>query len=182
MTDNFDQNSTQPDTSGLDPQERDRFIENFGLFFEQIGVNRTAGRIVGWLMISDPPHQTLDEITAGLQMAKSTVSTSARLLTEFGLLDRISLPGIRADYYKLSEDFNATALERGLQQIIGFRAMAEQGLALLEGQPEERRARLQELYSLYSFLEVEYPTLLERWRERTQRNDEDTPPSAEPRS
>ena len=36
------------------------YVEDFGLYFEQFGLARTAGRMLGWLLVCDPPHQTMD--------------------------------------------------------------------------------------------------------------------------
>jgi hypothetical protein len=42
------------------PTEEEReFIERSGLFYEAAGGPRTAGRILGWLLICDPPHQSI---------------------------------------------------------------------------------------------------------------------------
>jgi len=41
--------------------EEKHFVEEVGIFFEQTGMPRMAGRILGWLMISNPPHQTTTE-------------------------------------------------------------------------------------------------------------------------
>ncbi|GAA1644101.1 hypothetical protein GCM10009733_046480 [Nonomuraea maheshkhaliensis] len=39
--------------------DKREFVDHFGLFFETAGGNRTAGRMFGWLLISDPPHQSI---------------------------------------------------------------------------------------------------------------------------
>ena len=41
--------------------------------------------------------------------------------------------------------------------------MPEGGLALVGDRDPERSKRLKEMYSLYSFLEREYPRLIDRW-------------------
>ena len=43
--------------------EEQRFVEEVGIVFEQTGLPRMAGRILGWLLISDPPHQSTDQLT-----------------------------------------------------------------------------------------------------------------------
>ncbi|RME65683.1 MAG: MarR family transcriptional regulator [Caldilineae bacterium] len=148
----------------LTPEEQ-QYVEDFGLFAEQIGMTRMAGRILAWLLICDPPHQTLNELTEALQASKSAVSTTARMLATFGMLERFSVPGERRDYYRLAPDLWVGALDRANQQFQGFRKMAERGLALLDGEPPERRQRLEEMYALYAFIEREYPQILEHWRQ-----------------
>ena len=73
-----------------------QFTEDFGLFFEHLGVPRMAGRILAWLLICDPPEQTMQDLVDALGASKSSISTMTRLLMNFGLIERLSLPGERA--------------------------------------------------------------------------------------
>jgi len=61
--------------------EEKRFVEEVGIFFEQSSLPRMAGRILGWLMISNPPHQTTGELTQALLASKGSISTMTRLLS-----------------------------------------------------------------------------------------------------
>lgn len=67
--------------------EQKHFIEDISLYFEQMGIPRMAGRILGVLLISNPPEQSIDDLCERLQASKSAVSTSARLLSEMGLIE-----------------------------------------------------------------------------------------------
>lgn len=146
--------------------DQQKYIEDFGLFFEQMGLNRTAGRIFGWLLICDPPEQTLDDLTEALQMAKSTISTSARFLTEVGIIERVSKPGIRKDFYRISPTFWENALNASIEQFRGFKHFAEVGLRLIDEETSEHQRRtLTHMHSLYSFMMREFPAMLERWEE-----------------
>ena len=55
--------------------EKKRFIEEVGLLFEQTGLPRMAGRILGWLLIANPPHQTTSHLTEALLASKASIST-----------------------------------------------------------------------------------------------------------
>ena len=145
------------------------FIEDFGLYFEQFGLPRTAGRILAWLLICDPPHQTMDDLVEALQMSKSSVSTSGRMLMQSGLVDRLSFAGERRDFYRINDSAWTTAWLAKLKQTTLLREMAERGLSLLPEAPPKRRERLQEMHDLYAFLEREMPRLIARWQaERNQ--------------
>ncbi|MBI3957658.1 MAG: MarR family transcriptional regulator [Chloroflexi bacterium] len=150
----------------MNPQQQ--YVEEFGLFAEQIGLTRMAGRILAWLLICDPPHQTMNELVDALQTSKSSISTTTRLLITFGMLERVSLTGERRDYYRLVPDLWTSAMERSAQQFAGFRKMADRGLALLADAEPDRRRRLQEMHALYTFIGREFPQILERWQEETQ--------------
>jgi DNA-binding transcriptional regulator GbsR (MarR family) len=146
--------------------DQQRFIEEFGLFVEGIGLPRMAGRILAWLLICDPPEQTMQELTTALQASKSSISTMTRLLIQFRMVERISLPGERRDYYRTPPDFWERWLEDSVNKIAEFRKMAARGLALLDGQPPEQRRRLQAMHDVYLLLEEEYPRLVEQWKQQ----------------
>jgi len=139
------------------------YVEDVALHFEQAGMSRTVGRIFGWLLISDPPHQTMNDLVDGLQVSKSSVSTAARYLLQIGLVQRFSLPGERRDYYRVTEGVWQSNMRQQKNQVVGFRKLAEQGLAILADQSPDRRSRLQEMRDFYAFFEKEFPLLLERW-------------------
>ena len=146
------------------------YIEEFGLFFEQFGLPRTAGRMLGWLLVCDPPHQTMDELTEVLQVSKSSISTTSRMLIQSGLVEKVSFPGERKDFYRISDDAWVQAWSARNNQTVAMRQLAERGLDLLSDDAPKRRVRLQTMHDLYEFLEEELPKLTERWlKERSQK-------------
>ena len=150
--------------------EEQNFVEEVGIVFEQTGLPRMAGRILGWLLISDPPHQSTIELTDALMASKGSISTMTRLLIQIGLIERISLPGVRRDYFRIQPDAWQHMIRRGLEdEIKMFRQLAEHGLKLLVDKTPLTRKWLEEMRDVYTFLEREFPTLLERWEQEHQR-------------
>ncbi len=149
-------------------QDQQHFVEEVGLLFEHAGLPRMAGRILGWLLICDPPHQSPGELAKVLQASKGSISTMIRLLIQIGLIERISLPGQRRDYVRIKSNSWNELFTRRMFMVSSFRQLAERGLTVLSddhGQPQ--RERLAEMRDLYAFLEREVPMLLARWeRER----------------
>jgi len=145
--------------------EKKQFVEEVGLFFEQSGMPRMAGRILGWLLISDPPHQTTGELSEALMASKGSISTTTRLLIRIGLIERISLPGQRRDYFRFKPGAWHQLLKEGLVQTTTARQLAERGLELLEGKAHVNRQWLEEMRDIYAFFEREFPVLVERWEQ-----------------
>ncbi len=143
------------------PIEEMHFIEDIGLFFEQIGMPRMAGRILGVLLIADPPAQSITEISEKLKASKSSVSIMARLLVENGLIERVASPVPRRDYYRFKPGGWTLYMRQWLGLMSALHGIAERGLALMEGKPPELKNRLQEAHDLFSMIEQEFPTLLE---------------------
>lgn len=143
--------------------EKKHFVEDVGLLFEQGGMPRMAGRIVGWLLICNPPHQSLLEVAEILEASNASISTMTRLLIQMGLVERVGLPGHRRDHYRIRAGAFDTIMQQSLQEIKTGLQLAERGLELVANQPPEMRQRLKEVRELYVFFDREYPVLLERW-------------------
>ena len=43
-------------------EERGRYVEEFGLLFGQFGLPRMFGRVLGVLMVADPPERSAEEL------------------------------------------------------------------------------------------------------------------------
>ena len=145
------------------------FVEDVGLLLEEGGLPRMAGRILGWLLICDPPHQSTKELAETLQASKGSISTMTRLLIQLGVIERVALPGLRRDHFQIKPGGWSQMVMRDIAEISTGYQLAERGLQLLDGRPVEQQERLKEARDLYAFLEREYPRLIERWeKERTQ--------------
>jgi DNA-binding transcriptional regulator GbsR (MarR family) len=143
------------------------FVEAVGIAFEQTGLPRMAGRVFGWLLISDPPYQSPAELAEVLMASKGSISTTARLLIQLGLIERFIIPGVRHDYYRLRWDALQRTIRHGLEdEIKMFQNLAEQGLELMKDETSDRRQWLEEMYRRYSFLEREFPALMERYEKQ----------------
>ncbi len=141
------------------------FVEEVGIVFEQTGLPRMAGRILGWLLISDPPHQSTGQLVEALMASKGSISATTRLLIQIGFIERLSLPGVRHDYFRIKPGASHQLLKNSLDQTTAFRQLLERGLELLESKAHTNRQSLEEMHDLYAFFEREFPALLERWEQ-----------------
>ena len=146
--------------------EKKQFAEEVGILFEQTGMPRMAGRIVGWLLISDPAHQSTSELVEALTASKGSISTTTRLLIRIGLIERISLPGQRHDYFRVKPNAWHQMLKDTMIQTTTFRQLMEKGLELLRDNAHSNRALLEEMHDMYAFFEREFPVLFERWEQK----------------
>ncbi len=147
--------------------EEKRFVEEVGIVFEQTGLTRMSGRIFGWLLISEPSYQSPSEMAEALMASKGSISTTTRLLSQIGLIERVSMPGERHHHFCLRPDALRHLLGHGLEdEIKMFRKLAERGLEALSGENPLTRSRLEEMHDTYSFLEQEFPVLLQSLEEK----------------
>jgi DNA-binding transcriptional regulator GbsR (MarR family) len=145
-------------------EEKQQFVEEVGIVFEQTGRPRMAGRIFGWLLVADPPHQNAEQIGKALLASKGSISTSTRLLIQNSLVERVSLPGVRHDYFRVKPSAMERMIERGIDdEVKMFRQLTERGLKLVDETNEESKKILTEMHELYLFFEKELPALMEKW-------------------
>ena len=141
-----------------------QFIENMGLHFEEYGVPRIGGRILGLLLASSRPVSS-EEISEVLETSRSSVSTNLRTLLMTGLADRVSLPGERSDYYKFSNEAWEDILDIRLARIESLREMAEDGLRGVQDH-HPAQARLKEITAWADMVEKAYAGIIKEWQSR----------------
>lgn len=110
----------------------------------------------------------MGELTEVLQASKSSISSVTRLLIQVNLIEVVSLPGVRRDYFRIRKDAWTNALRDRFVQATTFRQLADEGIALLKNVPRGRMRRLQEMQLMYTYLEREMPTLIRRWEKERQ--------------
>jgi len=144
------------------PIEDLHFIEDIGLYFEQMGLPRMAGRILGALLISDPPSQSITDLGERLHASKSSISIMARLLMERGLIERVASPMPRRDYYRFKPGGWSIYMRQWLGLMSGLHQITERGLALMANKSDPLKERLQEAHDLFSNIEQEFPSILQK--------------------
>lgn len=152
----------------MNPIERDArlrdFVERLGMFFEQVGGSPMMGRILGWLLVCDPAHQSSAELAEAVGASKASISTTTRQLIALGLIERVPAPGARGAWFQLTSDAWATHLQRDLAALTLFRELLDSGIGALREEPTPRSARLQEARALFAFVEGEYPLIIQRFK------------------
>ncbi|MGH2411706.1 MAG: GbsR/MarR family transcriptional regulator, partial [Chloroflexota bacterium] len=162
--------SEQAETRRLPSEEELRFVEEVALNFERQGLFRMGGRVLGWLLICDPPEQTFNQLAEVLQASKGSISNVMQLLVPAGIVQKVSRPGERRDYYRVAPNAWVDLARNHTRYYGEFKKLMEQGLRLLDDAPSARRDRLRDVHALYDFLAHEMPELWDRWeRERENR-------------
>jgi DNA-binding transcriptional regulator GbsR (MarR family) len=95
------------------PDVPHEFVERLAVALETDGFPRIAGRIFGLLIMSDV-ELSLDEITSAVDASKASASVNTRMLEDKGLIERVSRPGDRRDYYRIAGDPFLRTMEQRL--------------------------------------------------------------------
>lgn len=128
-----------------------RWVERVATFcHDQYGLPPITGRILGWLMIADPPEQSAAEIARAIGASRASLTTNMRLLTASGLVHRRSLVGTRTSSYRVEDDAWAEVIRRRFVTLKGFLEITEDGMALL-GRDSPRAARIRAAHDVYEW-------------------------------
>ncbi|MBN8215413.1 MAG: MarR family transcriptional regulator [Spirochaetes bacterium] len=147
--------------------EASEFIEEMGLTFEKTGMPRMAGRILGHLLICDPPTQSLDQMGQALGASKASISTMSKLLLNGGFIKRVGVSGDRRDYLTLKVGTFEDIVTRQIHDMMSFRKILAKALAILEKEKRTDTHHLHEFLELYEFMRKKMPEMLAQWqRER----------------
>ncbi len=140
-----------------------QFVERVGRFWESVSLGRSAGRILGWLMICDPVHQSAADLVGRLGMSTGSVSTQLRSLQQLGLVERVTFPGNRASYYQLPEGVWSKTMAAEFERLVQMRALAESAAEVI---PSVRPDRVSDLAVVAQFFTEEWPLLIDRLSDR----------------
>ncbi len=154
------------------------WVEQVSILLERDGLPRMAGRIFGWLLVCDPPEQSMEELAAAVQGSKASMSTMTRLLVGAALVEKVRPPGARADAFRIRPGQWRQLWRARVQLIEEATRLTGRGLELLEGRPAGVRARLEELHHQYRFVGERLPGLLEQFDRERPLPDELRPPAA----
>jgi len=150
----------------MDPIRERNFVDRVALVFEHAGIPPISGRILGRLLICDPPEQSSAELADYLLASKGAVSTATRMLMEIGVIEKIRRRGSRASWFRAKRGAWGEMLHAEITRVRMLRQLADEGLALMSEAPPERLERLQEFRDFNAFFETELPELVTRWDAR----------------
>jgi hypothetical protein len=114
------------------------------------------------LLVCDPPEQSAADLRDALQASAGSISTATRVLLRTGLIERARLRGERFDRFRARPETWDQFLWRE-EQFSGPRRVMQLGLDALADEPDERRARLEELDSIYAWWEKRIGELREEY-------------------
>jgi DNA-binding transcriptional ArsR family regulator len=118
------------------------WVERVATFFsERYGLPPITGRILGWLMICDPPEQSAADIAGSIGASRASLTTNMRLLTGGGLVHRLTRPGGRTAYYRIDDDAWEKVIRSRVESMMAFGKIADEGISLV-GRTGARATRI----------------------------------------
>lgn len=115
-----------------------QWVEQVTAYLTRDGFPPIAARILGWLLICDPPEQPAAEIAAAIDASRASLTTNMQVLTVMGLVSRHSRPGERTAYYRVEDEAWERLVRQRIAGLAAFCEITSAGMRLVG--PESRRA------------------------------------------
>ncbi|MGN9843946.1 GbsR/MarR family transcriptional regulator [Nonomuraea sp. H19] len=127
------------------------WVERVAMYLARDGVPPIAGRVLGWLMVCDPPEQSAGQISTAIGASRASLTSNLRLLTSMGFLTWRTRPGERTVYYRMAEDAWAVVVRRQVAAITSFMDITRDGVDLV-GPDEERASRVRQAHATFEWM------------------------------
>ncbi len=119
-----------------------------GVVAQADGLPRIAGRIMGKLIIEEGPF-SFNELANQLQVSRGSISTNTRLLEQLGIIERVSHPGERQDYFRLAHDPYVRLLRGSMERMAKAQEVVRRTRVALPPERSGAQRRLEALDSFY---------------------------------
>ena len=145
-------------SAGSGPAAIEGWIERVAAAFtEHLGLPPITGRILGWLLICDPPEQSAGDIAAAIGASRASLTTSMRLLTVGGLVRRRTRPGERTTYFRIDDDAWEKVIRQRISALASLRDITGDAMRLV-GSDSERGARVRAAHDFFGWLAERFAT------------------------
>ncbi|WP_093803003.1 hypothetical protein [Streptomyces sp. Wb2n-11] len=133
-------------------------------YHEAHGVTWEKGRVMAWMIISDPIEQTLPQISAAVDATVDQIEQLIEQLVLAGLYQRIETQGMETRY-RLVDDGYPKAVSDTFASWPEYRRIFQYGLEALADASDERRRRIAEIEELFGYIVGDLADMSKRWDE-----------------
>ncbi len=124
-------------------EAKQQFISTWGAMGTHWGINRTMAQVHALLMISPDPL-TQDDMMAQLNISRGNVNMNIRDLIDWGLVERVLIPGERKEYFVAEKDIWKVATqitkERKKRELDPMMKLMDQ-LSKVEGDKKDKEVK-----------------------------------------
>lgn len=145
--------------------------EEFGLVWEEFGMVRMDGRVLGYLMLSNAPHVSSAELRDALQASAGSISTTTRRLKQWGFIRQVPVPGERSHFFRAADDVWGAFLTAEDKNYRRARELADHVLSGLGEGDDLPRLRFENMRDYHEWLESHHQTISARWEEHKRTRD-----------
>jgi DNA-binding transcriptional regulator GbsR (MarR family) len=105
-------------------------------------------KVFAWLVVCEPPDQSLDDMRAALKLSAGSISTATTTLVRMGVVERVTRHGERRVYYCIRSGGWERLMRIRLDATTQMRVIAEKALSRAPG-PQQRLTEMRDLYAFF---------------------------------
>ena len=124
-------------------EARKQFISSWGAFGTHWGINRTMAQIHALLMVSPDPL-TQEDMMIELNVSRGNINMNIRELIDWGLVERLTIPGERKEFFTAEKDIWKVATlivnERKKRELNPMLKLLDQ-VSKVEGDPNNKQVK-----------------------------------------
>jgi DNA-binding transcriptional regulator GbsR (MarR family) len=147
-----DESSLAETSSTTERSRLVEWVERVATFLaDEFGLPPITGRVIGWLMICQPPEQSAGDIAEAIGASRASLTTTLRFLADSGRVRRLTRPGTRTTYYRIDDETWGQAIHRRITAILSVAQIFEDGMRLV-GADDQRTKRLKSAHEHMKWL------------------------------
>jgi DNA-binding transcriptional regulator GbsR (MarR family) len=147
-------------------QQQNEHVEEIGIVLEKLGFPPMPARIVGYLLIAEPPFKTFDEIVQYTQASKSAISNALKYLEACKLVNYKTFGGDRKRYFKIDLENWSKLVENDMVNLRKFRTLLDHIVENRSDEYKDYNQAIQDISLFYQVVEDSLPELIEKWKKR----------------
>lgn len=137
--------------AGPGREELLQWVERVTAYLTRDGFPPIAGRILGWLLICDPPEQSAAEIAAAIGASRASLTTNMQVLMVMGVVSRHSRPGERTAYYRVEDEAWERLVRQRIAGLASFCEITSAGMDLV-GRESPRASRIRAAHETFDWM------------------------------
>jgi hypothetical protein len=142
------------------------FADHMGRFYaRRYAFPPMVGRLLGYLMVCDPPEQSIGELAEALLASRSAIAQAVKVLETTHAISRTRTAGERMDRVRIDLS-SPRSMGLDISEYEELAALAREGLEVVRDAPAERRAILAGMSAFADFLLERIPLLQQEWEAR----------------
>lgn len=111
------------------PAPRASFADSVAELFEAHGWPRLVGRVLGELLLADPPYLSTAQLCERLDTSKGHLSSAITMLEAMRMVERFGVSGTRQHHYRLTPDAFVRAMRHAVEPSVTLANLADRVLA-----------------------------------------------------
>ncbi|HMQ32834.1 MAG TPA: hypothetical protein PKD53_19040 [Chloroflexaceae bacterium] len=128
-----------------------QWVEQVTAFLARDGFPPIAGRILGWLLICDPPEQSAAAIATAIGASRASLTTNMQVLLVMGVVSRRSRPGERTAYYRVEDAAWERLVRQRIAGLAAFCQITDAGMVLV-GPDSARAERIRAAHDTFAWM------------------------------